>query len=357
MPIHPYGVWCANAVRVTAETAQDDPDSPHIHLFYEDGRGEEYRASINVKSKGSLSELAYYRFDNFQHPILTEISELGMGWHELDKKPGGGALDYIRGNLLNFEDGILLPHDIPGVGNDLLDLIMPILRTASSKKSKIYLFGEPYSDMKGIHDVHMNQGSAGRFAQYNGVWQDGGVIIEDADTGRHIALFLAFGSQAIHTDETTGHALPNSQVVAEILGHTRPEPGDGDILPPRADDIDIIMDDRRVAIVGALVNPEGPEGQPEYVGKPELVYLMNRSKSGISLGGWKLLNQNDEAHTLSQDIWLAPGEIRTVTLGSVPLSNRGGLISLLDQNGLKVDGVSYTREEAKKSGEVTLFRV
>ena len=337
MPIHPYGVWCANAVRVTAETAQDDPNSPHIHLFYEDDHGEEYRASINVKSKSSISELALYRFDNFQHPISAKISDLEMGWHELEKKPGGASLDYIRGNLLNLGDGILLPHDIPGMENDLLDLIMPILQTASSKKSKIYLFGEPYSDMKGIHNVHMNQGSIGGFSEYNGVWQDGGLIIEDADTGRHIALFLAFGSQAVHTDETTGHGLPNSQVVAELLG-------------------DIIMDDRRVAIVGALVNPDGPEGQPEHIGKPEHVFLMNRSKSGISLNGWKLLNHNDEAHTLSQDIWLAPGEVRTVTMGNVPLSNRGGLISLLDQNGLKVDGVSYTREEAKKSGEITLFR-
>lgn len=355
MPIDPYGVWCAKAVRVTAETAEDDPESPHIHLFYEDGRGEEFRASINVKSKSSISELAHYRFDNFQHPILTHLADLDMGWHVLEKAPGGAALDYIRGNLLNFEDGILLPHDIPGTENDLLDLIMPILQTACAKGSKVFLFGEAYSDMKGIHDVHMNQGSAGGFAQYNGVWQDGGLIIEDADTGRHIALFLAFGSQAVHTDETTGHALPNSQLVAELLGYARPEP-DGDIVAPRPNDNVIIPDDRRVAIVGALVNPMGPEGQPDHTGKPELVYLMNRSSTGLSLAGWKLLNRNDEAHTLSPDVWLAPGEVRALTMGAVPLANGGGLISLLDQNGLKVDGVSYTREEGRKSGEIVLFR-
>lgn len=355
MPINSYGVWCANAVRVTAETAQEDPNSPHIHLFYEDGRGEEYRASINVKSKSAISELACYRFDNFQHPVLREISDLGRGWHNLEKKPGGAALDYVRGNLFHFKDGILLPHDIPGAENDLLDLMMPILQTASSKQSKIYLFGEPYSNKKGIHDIHMNQGSAGQFARYNGVWQDGGLIIEDADTKRYIALFLAFGSQAVHTDDTTGNALPNSQVVAELLGHTRPTPEEGGTTLP-SPGTELIMDDHRVAIVGALVNPEGPEGQPEYTGKPELVYLMNRSKSGISLDGWKLLNRNNEAHVLSADIWLAPGEVRTVTMGDISLSNKGGLISLLDHNGLKVDGVSYTKKEARQSGEITLFR-
>ena len=355
MPIDPYGVWCAKAVRVTAETAQDDDQSPHIHLFYEDGRGEECRASINVKSQNAISELAHYRFDNFQHPVLTHLSELPMGWHVLEKAPGGAALDYIRGNLLNFEDGILLPHDVPGSENDLLDLIMPILRIACTKQSKIYLFGEAYSDMKGIHNVHMNQGNAGQFGQYNGVWQDGGLIIEDADIGRHIGLFLAFGSQAVHTDETTGSALINSQLVAELLGFKRPRP-DGDVIIPRPDDDTIIPDDRRVAIVGALVNPFGPEGQPEHDGRPELVYLMNRTSRGLSLAGWQLLNRNDKSHTLAPDTWLAPGEVRAVTMGATPLANNGGLISLLDKNGLKVDGVSYTREQGGKSGEIILFR-
>lgn len=355
MPINPYGVWCAKAVRVTAETSQDDDQSPHIHLFYEDGRGEEYRASINMKSQSAISELAHYRFDNFEHPVLTYLSELTMGWHVLDKAPGGAALDYIRGNLLNFEDGILLPHDVPGSENDLLDLIMPILQTACAKQSKIFLFGEAYSDMKGIHDVHMNQGSAGRFDQYNGVWQDGGLIIEDAYSGRHIGLFLAFGSQAVHTDETTGHALPNSQLVAELLGYERPQPDD-EVVTPRPDDDTIIPDDRRVAIVGALVNPVGPEGQPEHDGRPELVYLMNRTSQGVSLGGWQLLNRNDAAHKLAPDTWLAPGEVRAVTMGATPLANGGGLISLLDSNGLKVDGVSYTGEQGREAGEIILFR-
>ena len=40
----------------------------------------------------------------------------------------------------------------------------------------------------------------------------------------------------------------------------------------------------------------------------------------------------------------------------VPLSNKGGLISLLDERGNKVDGVSYTREQAKKEGELVIFR-
>lgn len=87
------------------------------------------------------------------------------------------------------------------------------------------------------------------------------------------------------------------------------------------------MDDLRVAIIAALVNPVGAENQPNSTEQPEMVYLLNRSVKGISLGGWSLLNKNDEAHVISSDIWLAPGELRPVTMGQAPLSNSGGLIS------------------------------
>jgi hypothetical protein len=45
-----------------------------------------------------------------------------------------------------------------------------------------------------------------------------------------------------------------------------------------------------------------------------------------------------------------------VTMGQAPLSNKGGLISLLDEKGNKIDGVSYTQEQAGKEGELVVFR-
>jgi hypothetical protein len=221
---------------------------------------------------------------------------------------------------------------------------MPELQAAINRNATVYLLGEPYDDMQGIHDVHMNQGSKAQFKRYNGVWQDGGVIIHFPDEDRFAAILLAFASQAAHTDEETGHGLPGSQNLAQLIGNTG---GDGG---------DIITDDLRVAIVAALVNPIGGENQPDATGRPEMVYLLNRTQKGISLGGWSLLNKNDDAQVISADIWLAPGEVRSVTMGLAPLSNSGGLISLLDENGNKVDGVSYTKSQAAKEGELVLFR-
>jgi AICAR transformylase/IMP cyclohydrolase PurH len=53
---------------------------------------------------------------------------------------------------------------------------------------------------------------------------------------------------------------------------------------------------------------------------------------------------------------LAPGEVKRLEMKGVPLSNQGGLISLLDDQGIKVDGVSYTKPQTSKEGEVIIFR-
>ena len=60
----------------------------------------------------------------------------------------------------------------------------------------------------GIHDIHMNQGNVGQFKRDDGVWQDGGLLLNYADSGwQWVAIFLAFQSQAWHTDDVTGHTI------------------------------------------------------------------------------------------------------------------------------------------------------
>jgi len=348
MPIENYGVWVGRPVRVTAERQADDPHTPHIHLFYDDGTGGRFdgsrRASINVKSGSGISELVFWLKSDYRHPVVDALRDFRPGFHPLPSTAMSASLDYIRGNLMELASGRVLPHDRPGARDDIIDFVMPELEDAIRRRATVYLFGEPYDDRQGMHDIHMNQGSQGQFQKYDGVWQDGGLFLQFPDEARFSAIFLAFASQAAHTDEVTGHALAGSQNLAQLIGQ-EPPPGGG-----------TIADDRRVAIVASLVNPIGGENQPDSSGRPELVYLLNRSAQGLSLGGWSLLNKNDEAHVISSDIWLEAGEVRSVTMGGAPLSNGGGLISLLDAEGHKVDGVSYTREQARKEGELIIFR-
>jgi uncharacterized protein YukJ len=296
-----------------------------------------------VKSKSALSELVFWIIRDFQHPIVDRVKDLNPGFHSIPSKAGGMALDYIRGNVIELRSGQILPHDKPGAKDDIIDYVMPELEAAISRNATIYLFGEPYSDNQGIHDIHMNQGSQGEFKKYNGVWQDGGILIHFPDENRWSAMFLAFASQAAHTDERTGNELSGSQNLAELIQGRidRPDP--------------VISDNLRVAIVAALVNPIGNDNQPPAGGKLETVYLLNHSTQPINLQDWSILNSSDAAYKIT-DTTLAPGEIKTVAMKNVPLSNRGGLISLLDNQGLKVDGVSYTQAQASREGEVVIFR-
>ena len=59
-----------------------------------------------------------------------------------------------------------------------------------------------------MHDIHMNQGNSAKFKNDDGVWQDGGLIFHFPGLSQWVAVFLAFQSQAWHTDDLTGHALP-----------------------------------------------------------------------------------------------------------------------------------------------------
>jgi hypothetical protein len=53
---------------------------------------------------------------------------------------------------------------------------------------------------------------------------------------------------------------------------------------------------------------------------------------------------------------LQAGEsVRVPVAAPVQLGNRGGLITLLDPSGLKVDGVAYTRAQADAEGWSIVF--
>jgi hypothetical protein len=104
-----------------------------------------------------------------------------------------------------------------------------------------------------------------------------------------------------------------------------------------------------VRIVAALVNPAGPA--PEA----ETVTLLNASPEPVDLAGWRLVDGRQRALTLPAGE-LEAGAARALGVrGALQLGNDGGAITLLDPAGLKVHGVSYTREQAHLEGWTITF--
>jgi uncharacterized protein YukJ len=334
MSLATYGVLKVRALdrKIDPET---DP-SPHYQVLVGDGE-KKHRIAINVKSQESPSELLYLVNDAFQHPILNQLMDLSLGFHKLEHQPGGVALDFIRGNLFHPEDMKPLPPDVPGPGNDLKELIdLYIQRAIQAEDALLYAFGAPWGPEptpdkyfgfrpgSGIHDIHMNQGSVGKFQKDNGVYQDGGLLLHFPSRNQWVGIFLAFQSQCFHTDDKMGDAI---KAVCE--------------KPPV---------EAAVRILAALVNPLGTDP-----GK-ESVTLMNVSPEAVNLRGWALADKQKHKYPI-QDIHLKPGSVVTLPLSGadVQLSNEGGIITLLNVQGIKVDGVSYTKEQAQKQGWTVVF--
>ena len=330
MALDDYGVLAARALDTERE---DGTDTPHYQLHLVDAAGEHWRIAVNVESQQAPSELLYLVDDDFRHPVTALLEPLVSGWHELTPGTDGPHLDYIRANLFDRARMRLLPPALEGPDNDLADLLDGwAARAVADATATVYAFGQRFgpeagvadkvfgfTPANGVHDIHMNQGNAGRFAQDNGVRQDGALLVHFPQQSRWVAIFLAFQGQSFHTDDTTGHPLD---------------------APPAADGA-------AVRIVAALVNPAGPAPEAESV------LLLNASPAAVDLTGWRIADRARQSCLISSRPPgpLGPGETRRAALiAPVALGNGGGTITLLDAAGLKVDGVAYTGADARREG-------
>ena len=153
-------------------------------------------------------------------------------------------------------------------------------------------------------------------------------------------IFLRFQSQAWHTDDKTGHAIgiPTSGPPSDIAPLERLGP----YTLPTAD-----RPDGLVRIVAALVNDTH---SPEH----ETVTILNTSHREINLSGWVIAYK--QKNKMPLDGIIGPGTTKTFDINApVTFSNKGGIITLLDDRGLKVHGVSYTQSQAHHPGWTLTF--
>ena len=346
MPLKNYGVLKGKAIEIRQGTGQ----SPHYQVYIVDDTTD-YRIAINVESALSPSELEYLIDDRFTHPITALLDEVPRGFTNIASKPGGTALDLIRGNLFDRTKMRILPFNVPGLDNDLNEKIDSVMQRAmADEDAVVYAFGERWGPEKnkkdkyfgflpgnGIHDIHMNQSNVGSFVSDDGVWQDGGVLVHFPTQNQWVAIFLKFQSQGWHTDDKTGHTIgePTPIKPPDVPIPSQPP------LPTSNDPQGLVR------IVAALVNSvKSPE--------VEVVTLVNASPREINLQGWSLLDNQKNKQKLTGK--LQSGEARAIRVEKpLALSNKGGIITILDETGLKVDGVSYTKSQASNPGWTIVF--
>lgn len=326
-------------------------NKPHYQVHVS-ANGVHHRIAINVQSNDG-SEVQYLVRSHFVHPITDALAELAQGRNDTPSEPGGVALDFIRGNLAQPWEFVPLPMSAPGPDNDLNEkLDSYVQRAMADETAMIYAFGEPWFEPDkaddyfgflpgaGIHDIHMNQGNPpGRFARDNGPWQDGGLIFEFPTQSQWVAIFLKFQSQAWHSDDGDGGQIIPQDPERPDQPHA---PIDPDTIPP------LSVPDGLVRIVAALVNGvQSPE--------QEFVTLLNTSDTEVDITGWMIADKQKNKMKLSGAI-AAGATLLVKIVEPVTLSNKGGIITLLDNRGVKVHGVSYTKSQARQPGRTIPFQ-
>ena len=347
MPLKNYSVLKGRPVNNRLATG----DNPHYQVLVS-ADGELHRIAVNVRSADG-SEVEFLVRSRFEHPITSELEPLAEGLHPAASRPGGFALDFIRGNLLQPWEMKPLPLSAAGPDNDLNEKIDAYVQRAMSDESAmLYAFGDTWFEKnkadqyfgfkpgRGIHDIHMNQGNPpGKFAGDNGPWQDGGLIFEFPNQRQWVAIFLKFQTQAWHSDDKEGHPIIKPNPAHPRHPHT---PVDRDHIPP------LDVPDGLVRIAAAYVNDVRT---PER----ETVTLLNTSDRPVDLTGWQIRDKEKASMTLGGEI--GAGATKVVEIRSpVSLSNRGGIITLLNAEGIKVHGVSYTRDQARQPGRTIPFQ-
>ncbi len=321
--------------------------NPHLWVLLEaDGRL--WFATINVRSdKGQLGDpvgksYLYYLIDNdFRHPIAPSILARPQGLSSVNRDYASGALDFQRGNLFDPRAMRVLPMEGQG-GDNLEHRLTAILQVAKDQGNDVLFYGNAFNKDNphqtdavfgftpdtpfGLDNIHMAQGDPKAIdvhVRENGVWHDGACFIWEEHARRMTGAFLAFQTQAWHTND-------NGELIYGVTGCEAPlyefADGLGEPLP---------LPNRAAELTSLHRAPDGTG----------TLIVANMTNAPIALAGWTILAQAERTIPLPATA-LLPGQPLSVPLGPHMLDDAGGVLSLVNPANLRVDGVAYLGGDA-----------
>jgi hypothetical protein len=189
MPLQRYGVLIGTLSRFARDNPNDFGNYYHGKIYVDTPDGE-YECAVDFTSPLGI-DVHYRVISGLSVELFAPVSLLLNGYHNLAKTPSSGALDYARSPLIG-------PW-IDNPENHGLDVLERCVRDSK----RLFVFGEPWRHgrRRGMHNIHCNQGDPpGPHRRDNGIWQDGGTIIQRHD-GDLVAFLTKFASQSLTTDD------------------------------------------------------------------------------------------------------------------------------------------------------------
>ena len=179
----------------------------HYHIVAMDDEGKRFDLAVNI---GSIyekmneiisSNLKVYYDDSYscRKGIVRKMLLQKNGITECHKDL---YLDYIRMKLFPHEKMIQMKgFDVTSIY--LTEIIEKnVVQAMNNDDYEVIAFGRLYANGKGLHDIHMNQGSVDNFRKNDASYSDGGLFFRNRRDNKITAVFIAFITQSLDMPES-----------------------------------------------------------------------------------------------------------------------------------------------------------
>ena len=174
----------------------------HYHIVAMDDEGKRYDLAVNI---GSIyekmneiisSNLKVYYDESYscRKGIVRKMLLQKNGITECHKDL---YLDYIRMKLFPHEKMMQMKgFDVTSIY--LTEIIEKnVVQAMNNDDYEVIAFGRLYANGKGLHDIHMNQGSVDKFRKNDASYSDGGLFFRNRRDDKITAVFIAFITQSL----------------------------------------------------------------------------------------------------------------------------------------------------------------
>ncbi len=179
----------------------------HYHIVALDDEGKRFDLAVNI---GSIyekmneivsSNLKVYYDESYscRKGIVRKMLLQKNGITECHKDL---YLDYIRMKLFPHEKMIQMKgFDVTSIY--LTEIIEKnVVQAMNNDDYEVIAFGRLYANGKGLHDIHMNQGSVDKFRKNDASYSDGGLFFRNRRDDKITAVFIAFITQSLDMPES-----------------------------------------------------------------------------------------------------------------------------------------------------------
>ena len=179
----------------------------HYHIVAMDDEGKRFDLAVHIGSiyekmneiVSSNLKVYYDENYNFRKRIVRKMLSQKNGITECHKDL---YLDFIRMKLFPHEKMIQMK------GFDVTSIYLTgiieknVVQAMNNDEYEVIAFGRLYANGKGLHDIHMNQGSVNKFRKNDASYSDGGLFFRNRRDDKITAVFIAFITQSLNMPES-----------------------------------------------------------------------------------------------------------------------------------------------------------